>query len=52
MPQNHPPKTPPTHPENHAQETLRTAEFPAKHVNDKWKRDLYIACFAFGRTVS
>ena len=32
------------------QETLRTSEFPVKHVKEKWTNELYIDCMAFGRT--
>lgn len=34
------------------QETLRTGEFPAAYVKEKWERDLYIDLVAYGRTVS
>ncbi len=34
------------------QETLRTGEFPAAYVKEKWERDLYINLVAYGRTVS
>ena len=34
------------------QETLRTSEFPVKHVKDKWGNDLYLDCMAFGRTTT
>ncbi|KAF3963703.1 hypothetical protein ACB098_05G042700 [Castanea mollissima] len=34
------------------QETLRTSTFPSTHVKEKWTRNLYIASFCYGRTVS
>lgn len=34
------------------QETLRTSEFPVKHVKEKWGKDLYLDCMAFGRTTT
>ncbi len=33
------------------QETLRTGDFPATYVKEKWERDLYIDLIAYGRTV-
>lgn len=33
------------------QETLRTGDFPATYVKEKWERDLYIDLVAYGRTV-
>ena len=37
---------------NSTQETLRTSEFPVKHVKGKWGKDLYLDCMAFGRTTT
>ena len=34
------------------QETLRTSEFPVKHVKEKWSSNLYLDCMAFGRTTT
>ncbi|KAK4791573.1 hypothetical protein SAY86_031986 [Trapa natans] len=34
------------------QETLRTSAFPSTHVKEKWGKNLYIASFCYGRTVS
>lgn len=39
-------------PNDETQETLRTTAFPSQHIKEKWDRDLYIACVAYGRTVS
>jgi hypothetical protein len=35
-----------------SQETLRTSQFPSVHVKDKWDRQLYISCMAWGRTMT
>eukprot|EP01023_Acetabularia_acetabulum_P005347 TRINITY_DN12181_c0_g1_i4.p1 TRINITY_DN12181_c0_g1~~TRINITY_DN12181_c0_g1_i4.p1 ORF type:complete len:315 (-),score=36.10 TRINITY_DN12181_c0_g1_i4:141-1085(-) len=34
------------------QETLRTSQFPAGHVKEKWDRDLYISNMCYGRAVA
>ena len=34
------------------QETLRTSDFPVKHVKEKWSSNLYLDCMAFGRTTT
>lgn len=34
------------------QETLRTINFPSKHVKDKWSKNLYLASVCYGRTIS
>ena len=39
-------------PMDETQETLRTSAFPSTHVKDKWAKNLYIWCVAYGRTVS
>ncbi|XP_010690200.2 casein kinase 1-like protein HD16 [Beta vulgaris subsp. vulgaris] len=35
-----------------SQETLRTSTFPATHVKEKWKKNLYLSSICYGRTVS
>ncbi|KDD72198.1 hypothetical protein H632_c3713p0, partial [Helicosporidium sp. ATCC 50920] len=39
-------------PLDETQETLRTSSFPCAHVKEKWAKNLYISCLAYGRTVS
>ncbi|CAM8897888.1 unnamed protein product [Rhodiola kirilowii] len=34
------------------QETLRTTQFPATHVKEKWTQSLYLVCVSYGRTVA
>ncbi len=44
--------TPKKRPFDETQETLRTTTFPTSHVKEKWDRDLYITCMAYGKTTS
>jgi hypothetical protein len=39
-------------PVDDTQETLRTTAFPSAPVKEKWDRQLYISCLAYGRTVA
>eukprot|EP01026_Neomeris_dumetosa_P005083 TRINITY_DN1139_c1_g1_i1.p1 TRINITY_DN1139_c1_g1~~TRINITY_DN1139_c1_g1_i1.p1 ORF type:complete len:762 (+),score=111.15 TRINITY_DN1139_c1_g1_i1:172-2457(+) len=34
------------------QETLRTTQFPAQHVKDKWDKELYISGICYGRVLA